>query len=686
MDDTDHVEPFGQLRFRRLFWLAATQLLASTSLLAQKEDLSVEEILGLQVTSVGRKAQQVANAPAAVYVIAQEDLRRSGAANIQDVLRIVPGLVVARINGTTWGISARGGTRQFANKMQVMIDGRPVYNRLFSGVFWDTQDLMLEDIDRIEVIRGVGAIMWGSNAVNGVIHIITKSARDTQGSLMTLGTGVQERAFSAFRYGGKIGDKIEFLVWGKQNYREFYGAGTRLFRRNPVSAEGTSQQIEEQSAEEQTSDALRAGFRIDWQRNSQEQVQASGMMYASDAHVVGWAFGPNSMPTKLLLGENSPGGNFQLRWIRAGSRGSETAVQFWADRSIRDSRLYRIRLDAADAEVQHRRQLHENHELHLAAGIRFSADSLLGRQSFRFSESSRTDPLSNVTVRDEWQWFNRRLTFTTGIRFEHNAYTGFEWQPAGKLLFAPNKSHSIWGGWSRAVRTPSRSEHDSSSVLLGQNIFQGVPVLFEYQGNRQFRSEVVKEWSLGYRYQRRQKWSIDLNAFHNRFDRLASLELGQLNIQTTPEFRISQSVFTANGREGAWRGFELASSASITSFWRLHGSYSYLSQYWRALPNSRDPQRSSSQDDPRHQIKMRSLWNVSQNWQFDVSAYSIDQIPAFAVPAYVRVDARLGWRPNRIHELSFVVQNALNERTIEFQSELFGYAVPSRGPRSCVGP
>lgn len=672
------MELFGPFSFRRICQLAAFVACASSSLLAQQEDLSVEEILGLQVTSVGRKAQQVANAPAAVYVITQEDIRRSGAANVQDVLRIVPGLVVARINGITWGISARGGTRQFANKMQVMIDGRPVYNRLFSGVFWDTQDLMLEDIDRIEVIRGVGAIMWGSNAVNGVIHIITKSARDTQGSLMTLGTGVEEQAFSSFRYGGKVGDKLQFRIWGKQNYRQFYPSGTSLIRRNPVSTDGAPQDVIEQSVEDQSGIAFRAGFRLDWQRNNQEQMQASGMIYANDTHIAGWYFGANSTPTKLRIDENSPGGNFQLRWIRTGSSGSETAVQFWADRSIRDSQLYRIRLDTADVELQHRRQLSENHELHLASGIRFTTDNLVGRQAFRFGESSRTDPLSNVTLRDEWQWLNRRLIFSAGIRFEHNAYTGFEWQPASKLLFAPNKSHSIWGGWSRAVRTPSRSEHDSSSVGIGQSQFQGIPVLLEYQGNRAFRSEVVREWSLGYRYQRRQHWSIDLSAFHNRFDRLASLELGRLNVHTSPELRLSQSLFTANGREGSWRGFELAGSASLTSFWKLHGSYSFLSHYWRALPTSTDPQRSSSRDDPRHQLKLRSLWNISQKWQFDVSTYSIDAIPAVAVPAYVRVDTRLGWRPNRNHDVSFVIQNALNERTIEFQSELFGYAVPSR--------
>ena len=331
------------------------------------EDLSVEEILGLQVTSVGRKAQQVAKAPAAVYVITQEDIRRSGATNIPDLLRIVPGMMVARINAKTWAISSRGGTAQSANKMQVMVDGRTVYNRLFSGVFWDAQDLLLEDIDRIEVIRGPGALMWGSNAVNGVIHIITKSTRDTQGSLLTLGGGNEERVFSGFRYGGKIGERFSYRVWGKQNYRRFYFDGAQLYRRNSFQIPGEARVVSDGSGQDQDGMTLRAGFRMDWQKSPKDSLMLSGMLYGNSTSLESWIMQPGAIVQRLRSDESAPGGNLLARWVRSSSADSETSIQFWADRSRRSVPSYAIRLDAMDAEVQHRRMLSENNEfIHFA--------------------------------------------------------------------------------------------------------------------------------------------------------------------------------------------------------------------------------------------------------------------------------------------------------------------------------
>ena len=642
------------------------------------EDLSVEEILGLQVTSVGRKAQQVANAPASVYVITQEEIRRSGATTIPDILRIVPGLVVARINGNNWGISSRGGTRQFANKMQVMIDGRPVYNRLFSGVYWDSQDLLIEDIDRIEVVRGTGSVVWGSNAVNGVIHIITKAAQDTQGSQMTLGTGNEERAFSSYRFGGKIGEKLFYRVWGKQNYRQYYAPGSPLIRRNLVETPGQPRNFNDGSADDQDGSALRMGFRLDWQKSVRDIVQVSGMIYRNTFSVENWQLGAGAVASRLRLEDRTPGGNLLARWVRSNSIASETSVQFWADRSSRVNQLYSIRLDAIDFDLQHRRQLSEGNEIHFGAGYRLTTDSLTSTQAFRFREPTRTDSLSNVMIRDEHQWFSRRVTVSAGIRAEHNAYTGFEWQPAVKFLYTPTKSHSLWAGWSRAVRTPSRAEHDTETLPIGRPEFQGLPVLIDLTGNRRLQSERVREWSAGYRYQQRQKWSIDLNLFHNRLTRLGSLELGEMRVEFAPSLLLRQTVYTGNGREGTIRGFEFAGSASVKSWWKVHGSYSYLSAFSRTVAGSSDATAYTNGQEPRHQFKARSLWNLSQHWQFDVSGYAIDSIPAYQVPGKFRIDSRLGWRPTRSHDLSFIVQDWLDQRRLEFQSELYIYAVPVR--------
>ena len=649
------------------------------------EDLSVEEILGLQVTSVGRKAQQVAKAPAALYVITQEDIRPSGATNIPEVLRIVPGLVVARMNGNTWAISARGGTRQFANKRQVMIDGRSLYNRLFSGVFWDTQDLMLEDIDRIEVIRGTGAIMWGANAVNGVIHIITKSAKDTHGALATVGGGNEESAFSSFRYGGSIGEKLHYRVWGKQNYRNFYAPGSSLVRRNPLKTPGASQNVSDGFSDDQNGSALRTGFRLDWRKSARDSLQVSGMLNQNENNVQAWNFQSGAIAQRLTQNEIAPGGHLLARWISANSGDSKTSVQFWADRSSRDSQLYSIRLTAIDVEAQHRRMMSESNEAHIGVGYRRTSDQLAGNNRFRFRPTNRSDGVSNVTLRDEQQWLSNRLTLSGGIRAERNDYTGFEFQPSVRILFALTKAHSIWAAWSKAVRTPSRIEHDTDGLPIGQINVQGFPALLEYVGNRNFASERLQEWSTGYRYQRRQRWSIDLNAFRNRYTRMDSRELGNLKFQFLPTLDIRVPYFTGNGREGLHRGFEAAASASIRAWWKIHGSYSFLSQYSNTVPGSKDPNGFSTGEEPRHQLKTRSMWDLSQKWQFDLSAYAVDRIPDYQAPGYFRIDTRLGCRPNRSQDICFITQDTLDQRRVEFQSQLFVYAVSVRRSFLSVG-
>lgn len=640
--------------------------------------LSVEEILGLQVTSVGRKAQQLANAPAAVYVITQEDIRRSGANSIPDLLRIVPGLVVARISGNAWAISARGGTRQFANKMQVMVDGRPVYNRLFSGVFWDTLDLMLEDIDRIEVIRGAGAVMWGSNAVNGVIHIITKSTKDTLGSLLTLGTGNEDVAFSAFRFGGKRGERLSYRLWGKQNFRAFYAPGSSLVRQKTLVSQGESRLVSDGFADDQDASALRSGFRLDWQKSAQDSLELSGMLYRNQNNMEAWFFEPGASANRFSTNEVTPGGNLLARWTHLSSKAAETTYQFWVDRSIRNSQLYEIRLDAVDADVQHRRKISENNELHLGAGYRLTGDSLIGNKTFRFAPSSRTDSLSNVMLRNEHQWLQSRLTLSAGIRAEHNAYTGFEWQPSIRLLFTPTKSQSLWASYSRAVRTPSRAEHDSDSVPLARTTIESIPVLLDFTGNRQMNAERIKEWALGYRYQRRQRWSLDVSAFRNSLTSLASVEPGRLELKPGPELRLRQLLFTGNGRVGLFQGIEVAGSGTITQNWKVHGSYSFLAQRTDVASGSRDIYGPLTREEPRSQFKFRSLYNLSRQWQFDTSLYRVASIPVQEIPSRLRIDTRLGWRPNRKHDLSIVAQDLLDQRQLEFPSELFVYAVPVR--------
>jgi iron complex outermembrane receptor protein len=640
-------------------------------------DLSVEEILRTQITSVGRKAQEVAKAPAAVYVMTQEDIRRSGATNLPDLLRIVPGLVVARINGSTWAISARGEAWQFSNKMLVMIDGRSVYGRLFSGVFWNGQDVLLEDIDRIEVIRGPGAVMWGSNAVNGVISIITKKAQATQGGLLTVGTGTEEQGIGAFRYGGRIGEKAAYRVWGRFDAREFREAGTAIYRPDSTYGEGERGLIADIRAEGDTGKLWRTGFRLDWERSGRDTVTVLGDLYGQRYAQSSWLLGSGGRVDQLLSRDRPWGGSLLGRWSRAKSADQETTMQFWADHSTQSGALYDVRMSSADGEIQHRRMLTENNELHVGGGYRRTADSIASA-TFRFRRPRRSDGLWNGVIRDEQQCFGQKLTLSAGVRGEHNAYTGFEVQPSVRLLFTPTRQQGWWVAWSRAVRTPSRAEHDTDTLPIGYANAGGYPVLLQARGNTGFVSERVRTTELGFRYNRRQRWSADVALFRTRYTRLNSVEKGELRIQTEPVFDIRQDVVFSNGREGVSWGGEASLGWDVAGWWRVHGSYSYLKVHIDHAPGYVGIEGPAYGQDPGRQVKLRSLWSLGRRLQLDTSVYAVDRVRQRQLPGYARVDVRLGWRPTRTQEWSVVGQDLFNNGRLEWQPDLYVYTIPTR--------
>ncbi|MFN0104339.1 MAG: TonB-dependent receptor plug domain-containing protein [Bryobacteraceae bacterium] len=644
---------------------------------AAGEDLSIEEILRTQITSVGRKAQQVAKAPAAVYVITQEDIRRSGATNIADLLRMAPGLVVGRINGSSWVISARGDARQFSNKMLVMIDGRSVYGRLFSGVFWNVQDVLLEDIDRIEVIRGPGAVMWGSNAVNGVISIITKKSQATQGGLVTLGGGTEDRAFAGFRYGGRRGDRLTYRAWGKFNAREYMRAGSAIYRPDPDYSQATRYLQREMGGEADHARLWRTGFRIDWEKSARDTVTMLGELYEQSYMQNQWELSPQGQVLRYPSGEKPWGGNILARWTRATSGDQDTTVQMWADHAAQSGVLYRLAASTVDADVQHRRLFSENNEVHIGGGYRLTAD-MIKSDAFRFRQTSRSDGLWNGVIRDEHHLLGRKLMVSAGIRGEHNGYTGFEYQPSARLMFTPVKEQAWWLAWSRAVRTPSRSEHDLDNLPLGITYFQQAPLILQLRGNSAYQSERLKATEAGFRFQHRHHWSVDVALFDNRYTRLSTLELGELHLQFQPVLDLRQDLFFANGRSGISRGGEIAFSVSPRPWWRLHGSYSYL----RGTSDP-DPERQSLDGrhyglDPAHQAKLRSFWNLGRRWQADVSLFGVGRVPERRVAGYLRADTRLSWRPTRMQEWSFVTQDLFNNGRLEWEPDLYVYAIPTR--------
>jgi iron complex outermembrane receptor protein len=455
----------------------------------------------VEVYSVSKHAQAVAEAPAAVTVIGQDDIQRSGMNSIPELLRLVPGLDVARINSNQWAISSRGFNDLYANKLLVMMDGRSVYTPLFSGVYWDTLDYVMPDLDHIEVIRGPGATLWGSNAVNGVINITTKSARDTQGWLVD-GLGGNETQQGEIRYGGAIDSNTFFRVYGKyRNFEDF------------PNAAGDDQHDGWQD--------FRGGFRIDRYAGENDTLTLQGDAYSDrtgqtiDAPVLTPPF------RSAVYAENDfSGANILGRWTHVVSPTSDMSLQFYYDRQDRPDVQLGYSLDTFDLDFQHRFQLAQNNEVIYGGDARFMMDHIENTQLGTFSPTSRNDYLVSGFIQDDVTLVPDKLHFIAGTKLEQNSYSGFEYQPSGRLLWTPNESNSVWGAVSRAVRTPSRWEQDSQIIFSTMPTAQGIPAQIDTIGNKGFDSEAMTAYELGYRVRATQAVTIDSSVFYDSYDKL----------------------------------------------------------------------------------------------------------------------------------------------------------------------
>lgn len=608
--------------------------------------LSPEELMDTRVTSASKKEQRLSQAAQAIYVISQEDIRRSGATTIAEALRMAPGLNVAEIDSHSWAISARGFNSRFANKLLVLIDGRSVYTPLFSGVFWDVQDTVLEDIDRIEVIRGPGATLWGANAVNGVINIITKAARETQGTLVTAGGGAGELGFGEARFGGKAGADV------------FYRLHAKYFRRDRFqSPEGEPGHDEW--------DILRGGFKLDWNFSPGTTLSFQGDAYGGSAGGTETiaSLTPPFTQTPVSRG-NVDGANLMGRWRHVASPDSETALQLIYDRTRRKDSVHREIRTTWDVDFQHRFALGARQEIVCGVGYRTTADEIKGSFAVRFSPDRRRDQLFSGFLQDDLILLPRRLRLTLGSKFEHNDYTGFEIQPNIRLLYTPAERHTLWASVSRAVRTPSRFEQDARINLAVIPSDQGLPVVSAGFGNDKFSSERLMAYEVGLRSQPLRHVSLDVAAFYNDYSRLRTFEPGEPALELDPlpphilvPFRID------NLMEGETYGVEIAPKLTITSFWRLSASYTFLEAHLRLLPGSHDTFSASAEgDSPHNQFHLRSFLDLPYRLQLDTALYYVDSVSNQSIPSYVRVDARVGWNPVETVEVSVVAQNLFNGR------------------------
>ena len=619
--------------------------------------------LEMEVTSVSRQKSTIGRSPAAVFVITNDMIRRSGARSIPEALRLAPGVQVARLDGNKWAVSIRGFNGRFANKMLVQIDGRSVYTPLFAGVFWDVQDTLLEDIDRIEVIRGPGATVWGANAVNGVINIITKSTEDTQGSYFNAGAGNEDRGFAGARYGGRLSDDATFRLYGK------------WFERDTGAAPNGDAHDDWRS--------LRGGFRIDWTPTCVDRVTLQGDYYDGSSGQRSFVAEPTMPPAFVRTVDDDfdvSGGNVLARWTHELDLESDWSLQMYYDRTERafaQSPFSEDR-DTIDIDFQYRVPLGDDHKVIMGAGYRMTADSIVSSPTIAISPADRSVNLFSYFIQDEITLVDEFLFLTGGSKFQHNDYTGFEMQPTLRLLWTPTERHSIWGAVSHAVRTPSRAEDDVSVNLLPQVIPGLPPPTFQtVNGSRSFESEELTAFEFGYREQPTQEFSWDLAVFLHEYRDLTGATPGTPSFPHFPMGPTFLPTTVGNTGNGLTYGFEVASTYEVSEWWRVSGAYSFLK-----MDLDSDDSVGTS---PQNQAYIMNSWDLTDDVQLDVIGRYVDSLPGFSIPSYMTADIRLGWHLTPNLELTLAGRHLFDAEQPEFGFDGYTGTVATQVEREFYG-
>jgi iron complex outermembrane receptor protein len=639
------------------------------------DKVSPDELFSVQVTSVGRKAQQLSKAPAAVFVLTAEDIRRSGATCIPEALQWVPGLTVLKLDGRSWVVSARGSARQYADKILVMIDGRSLYMPLFSGVVWDAIDVPMESIEQIEVVRGPGAVMWGPNAVNGVINIITKRSTATKGGQLSVSAGNELRNSTEASFGAAPSDRVAYRIWGKFDYRTpaFNSPGYFRFDNQFTYRDPSIANLD--------SGVARVGFRMDGQLGEKDQwmVQADGyQMDRQDPTAYG-------IVAPIAIGRQQEhtdyeGGDLQAKWTHTASAGNESELQFTFSRNDWNYEILQGRLNNLTADFQKRVQTGEHNELYWGIGYQRYWDDTQAGTFMGFSPARSTYQAGDVVLRDEWQFVPDRWTVSAGVRLDYSSYGRPEYQPSLRLLFTPDPRQSAWLAVSRAIRSPSRLD---MNAVAKEGMAATPPVITDATmlGNPNFRSEVERSLEAGYRVQSGQRWSLDVSAFWSYYGRLRILESPAMMplVFSNGVPIASLSLTMENGGAGRSYGGEIWGAFQVKEHWRLIPSYSYLNEtrWLPASPYYLDFWDGTNANVP-HQATLRSQHDLSRRVRFDLMVRARSRDTSFNLPGAALVDARISWRPTRSGELSLTVRDLANRQIIEGYPDVATPSIPVR--------
>jgi len=607
----------------------------NTPLKQDISDTSLEELMSTKISTVARKPQTLSDTPAAVFVISQEDIRRSSANSIPELLRMAPGLSVARIDANKWSVTSRGYSGRFADDLLVMVDGRTVYSPLFAGTFWETLDLPLEDIERIEVIRGPSGTIWGANAANGAIHIITKHARTTQGNLVTSGGGSEERGFATLRHGGKIGENFYYRLFTKGFTRD-----------NSFSPNGVN-------------DSWRmgtVGFRADWDINGNNAVTFQGQYYGGKAGQ-NTAFINPAMPDLSITrpeDANLAGGHALVRWQRNSGERANTALQIYYDRTHRDELTFRETRQTVDVDFQQRFPLQIpfipiQQDIVWGGGYRWSIDHLGMGLPIAFDPARRNLQTGNVFAQTDIPLVEDRLKLTAGIKFLDNTYSHGNFLPNFRLLWTPDAKQSIWASATRSIRLPSRFERDGNQLIRNGAEF------IRLISNPHLLAETLWGFETGYRRQLTKDLSVDIAGFFNDYNHSSSeSEVAPATIQILDQRHTHIFGFEVYGQ---WNAFDRL---------RFMPSYSHL-QVRNRVPLG---QEAESGGDPKHQFTLRTQVDLMKNVEFDAFFRHINQLPGLGIASYQTLDLRLAWKPRSNMEVSVIGQNLLQSHHMEFAPEV----------------
>ena len=606
--------------------------------------ISLEDLMNIKVTSVSRKEQTLSTTGAAIFVIAQDDIQRSGAANIPDVLRMAPGVDVARINANSWAISIRGFNSRYSNKVLVLIDGRVIYSPAFSGVYWDQIDVPLEDIERIEVIRGPGGTAWGANAVNGVINIITMTSKATQGGLIVAGAGSQETG-ELLQYGGKTGSVGTYRAFTK------YGnTDSSLSPSGAAAADGWH--------------SFHGGFRFDLQPSARDKVMIQGDVFSAAEGQNVTAVLPASLPAVATF--NDPitvdSQDIQVRWTHTLEAGSETSLNVYYNRFNRLDQGVDEIAKSLDIDFQHHFAVNSRNDVVWGLGYRVTSDLLTSGYNISWSPAQRTDSLYSAFVQDEIT-ITDTTRFTLGTKLEHNAYTGFEYEPSAQFVWVPGARQTIWLSAAQAIRQPSRQDtdilFDEAVVPLGGASFGVV----EVTGNKNLQAEQLRDYEAGYRAQLAKRLSLGIAAFRSYYRGLETSEPGESYLVDGPGPPHLVIPYNLIGLAHARTyGGEAYGTWNVNSRWRLSPGFSLAEVHLIQSPSTTPVPVAA----PEHQFQLRSALGLRSNLDFDAALYFVGRVDQEQVPAYTRLDMQLRWRLRKSLEFSVTGQNLLAARHAEF--------------------